>query len=213
MIKLVDVTLDCFDSLNFEIEEGSVCKIIGNSNTELKALLDTILCVKKPNSGKVFLFNEEIFTITNTAAIKLLSNVGVVWRYGGLISNLKVWENITLPIYYYGIKVQNLEEKIVDLCSQFGINEDYLPEFMSKMPAHLTIFEKKIAGFIRSILMYPDIMIYDTIFTGIEHGMMDNLKDIIMKFHSEKSGRISVFFTDEEESLKNIKARTIKLNK
>ncbi|MBF0473594.1 MAG: ATP-binding cassette domain-containing protein [Nitrospirae bacterium] len=213
MIKLVDVTADCFDSLNFEIKAGTVCKIIGNSNTELKTLIDIILYIKKPLSGKVFLLNNDLYALPKTSAIKLLSRVGVVWRYGGLISNLKVWENITLPKYYYGVKKDNLEEKIIDICRQIGIDEDCLLDLMGKMPAHLTIFEKKISGFIRAMLTDPDIILYDTVFTGVESDMIAKLTEIMIKFHLEKPDRISIFFSDEHETLKNIEGRTIKLKK
>lgn len=212
MIKLVDISVECFDSLNFEIGAGSVCKIIGNSNTEINILFETMLSLKKPISGSVFLFNEDIFTMPNHELIKLLSRVGVVWQNGGLISNLKVWENLTLAASYYGLKHEMLEDKVIDIYNQLGINEA-LPELMGMIPAHLTDYEKKITAIIRAMIMNPDIMMYNIIFTGLEDDLIKNISEQLLKFHFEKPDRISVFFSDEERVLKHIEGRTIRLQK
>lgn len=219
MIKLIDIAADCFDSLNFEIKDSCIYKIIGNSNTELKVLIEVILSIKKPYAGKVFIFNEDIFALSNQMTLKLLSRIGVIWRYGGLISNLKVWENIILPMNYSAqstksiTEQRNIEERIINIFKQLGFEEDYLPELMGKIPAQLTIYEKKTISIIRSILMDPDIMIYDSLFHEIEQDKIKNITDLLIKFHNEKNGRISIFLSDKEESLSHIEGKTIKLKK
>lgn len=105
----------------------------------------------------------------------LLKNLGeqagvvIVPHNGGLISNLRVWENIVLPVQYHGIDVAGrLEENVARLLMQCGLeDETAVSGLLLRLPDQLSLYEKRLVGFVRAMLMAPELIIYDSILEGL----------------------------------------------
>jgi len=207
MIQLENVTTDSFDYASFEVMSGSRCKIITNSTREKEVLLDTLLGLRKPTGGRVFLLGKNIYSISDMEYFKIFTRVGMVWPDGRLISNLKVWENMILPAcYHHRQSAEDIEEKVMALFSALKINDGNLAEFMSKAPVHLKPHEKRLTGLVRAMLTEPDLMLYDSLFEEISAGEAVVLKTLTQDFHLRKRGRVSVFISRNEQSLEDIEA-------
>jgi ABC-type transporter Mla maintaining outer membrane lipid asymmetry ATPase subunit MlaF len=105
----------------------------------------------------------------------LLKNLGeqagvvIVPHNGGLISNLRVWENIVLPVQYHGIEVAGkLEDAVAQLLVQCGLeDETAVSGLLLKLPDQLSLYEKRLVGFVRAMLMSPELVIYDSLIEGL----------------------------------------------
>lgn len=207
MIKLEDVTTDCFSSVSFEIKEGFVSKIITDSDYKTGVLLDTILGIRKPMAGKVFLFGRDIYSISGKELFNIFKRLGMVWAEGGVISNLKVWENITLPLWYHtGQRPETVQDKVIGIFSEMGKDISYISGFMTKLTGPLPTHEKRLINIVRAMLTEPELIIYDSIFGGLDPQTAETLIGLTEKFHSGKSGRTSVYISSDELSLSSVKA-------
>jgi phospholipid/cholesterol/gamma-HCH transport system ATP-binding protein len=205
MIRFENVTTERASLISFEIQAGESCKLITNSESGERLLLDTILARKKPRDGKVFLFGEDVASLTDKQYMKLFSKVGIAWRDGGLISNLKVWENISLPAcYHQGKRCDEIEVRATDLLQRLDI--DVTTEYLGSLPGPLSVSQKSLIGVVRAMLMEPVLMIYDSIFEGLYPETADRLAALTSWFHTEKTGRTSIYITAHERSLARIPA-------
>lgn len=95
--------------------------------------------------------------------------VVVVPHNGGLISNLRVWENIILPVQYHGIEVAGkLEDYVAQLLIQCGLEDEaVVSDLLLKLPDQLSLYEKRLVGFVRAMLMGPQLIIYDALNEGL----------------------------------------------
>ncbi|BCK87734.1 hypothetical protein MIZ01_1526 [Sideroxyarcus emersonii] len=95
--------------------------------------------------------------------------VVIVPHNGGLISNLRVWENIVLPVQYHGIELAGkLEDNVARLLNQCGLpDEAAVTELLLKLPDQLSLYEKRLVGFVRAMLMSPELIIYDSMLEGL----------------------------------------------
>lgn len=95
--------------------------------------------------------------------------VVVVPHNGGLISNLRVWENIVLPVQYHGIEVAGkLEDNVAQLLVKCGMEDEAaLSDLLLKLPDQLSLYEKRLVGFVRAMLMSPELLIYDSLNEGL----------------------------------------------
>lgn len=210
MIRIENITTEDFNALSFRIKGGSVYKVITNSDYENRKLLNVILGLQRPEHGRVFLFDKEMYILSSKELNRLFSRVGTVLKDGGLISNLKVWENIVLPVWYHsGNKPEDVEEKVVQRLKEAGMDVAHLEELMGELPGPLPVHEKRLLGFVRAALMEPDLMIYDSVFEGLNQEMSERFIKLTEKFHSERAGRTSVYITPDEQSVKGIKADDI----
>lgn len=92
---------------------------------------------------------------------------GIISPDGGLLSNIRVDENILLPLNYHGLPMATVEQKIVELFGLCGLNETETRDLMVKLPSQLSSFQKRLVGFVRSALMNPRVMVYDSIWGGV----------------------------------------------
>ncbi len=207
MIQFENVTTESFDYASFEVRSGCRCKIIANSRHEKQVLLDTIVGLRKPLAGRVFLLGKSIYSIPEQELFKVLSRVGMVWQDGRLLSSLTVWENVILPSYYQqGKRPDDLEDKVIALCRALKIGGENLSGFMGKMPGHLTPHEKRMAGLVRAMLTEPELIIYDAPFKDLPSEETEGLGRLTQDFHLRKVGRISVYISVDEKSMQHVES-------
>lgn len=207
MLRLEEVTNECFHSVSLELTEGAVAKIITHSDYDAKVLLDSIVSVREPIHGQVFLFNKSIYSIPRKERMKIFKKIGVVWRNGGGISNLTVWENITLPLsYHMRTKPEEGEELVAGIFRHPGRDSAALSEIMDKYPGALPFHEKKLMGVVRAMILKPEFILYDSLFDGLNKETTEKLAAATTGFHREKLNRTSLYVSANEHSLQAITA-------
>jgi phospholipid/cholesterol/gamma-HCH transport system ATP-binding protein len=210
MIRFENISVENFTSVSFDILEGTVCKIITGSDFHKRTLLQTLFGRNKPVQGTVLLFGKDIYSISEQELLNLFIKVGMVWKDGGLISNLKVWENITLPAWYHmGKHPEEMEDKVISMFSDLGKSGTELNTYMKKLPGPFPVHEKRLIGLVRAMLTEPDLMIYDSLFDGLSPAMAKQLAKYTTLFHSGKPLRTSLYISTDELSLRDIRADLI----
>lgn len=214
MIQLKNINTEYFSDLSFEIGMSVSCNIIADSDAGKKALFNLLTGRQKPGRGNVFIFDKDIYSLSEYEYIKLFTRVGMVLTRGGIISNLKVWENIILPVqYHYGKKAEAVEDIVLGILRKLLPDLDRqaggMAEYMGKLTGPLPLHEKRIIGLVRTLLMGPELMIYDSIFEGFAPDIVSGLVSVVSAFHAEKPGRTSLYITTDEDSLRGIKADVV----
>jgi predicted ABC-type transport system involved in lysophospholipase L1 biosynthesis ATPase subunit len=101
--------------------------------------------------------------------LRAAAPLAVVAPRGGLIGNLKVWENLVLPVQYQhaAASLAALEARAARLFRALGVAGERFVELCGLLPERLTEFERRLAAFVRGMLAEPEIMIYDGLFDGL----------------------------------------------
>jgi len=93
---------------------------------------------------------------------------------GGMVSNINVLENIALPALYFGLaRSQEFDERIIEAFGACGLDDAQAEALCRKHPGELGPFEKRLAGFVRSLLMRPDILVYSRFLEGLTGAEME----------------------------------------
>ncbi len=180
---------------SFSLESGAM-SIVLTPKDEINLYLTKLLIgLEAPRSGKIVLFNTDAASISNNELREIRRRIGVVYGSGGLISNLKVWENLILPLnYHQQLNPAEVEARGLALLSRLG----YTGRLMA-LPGHLTISQKKLVGFARAMLITPDVMLYESPDSGLNQEEKDTFFRIATEFHREKPERASLFITSNQE--------------
>jgi ABC-type polar amino acid transport system ATPase subunit len=81
---------------------------------------------------------------------------------GGLISNLKVWENVTLPLWhFFRHDVVEAEQRVVHWLGALGMAQEAFAEFMAAPPSGLEPWQRKLAGLLRALVQQPQVLVVD----------------------------------------------------
>jgi ABC-type transporter Mla maintaining outer membrane lipid asymmetry ATPase subunit MlaF len=93
---------------------------------------------------------------------------------GGMVNNINVLENIALPVSYHGVAPDaEIEREVFAAFSACGLDDAQADALCGKRPGELEPFEKRLAGFVRSLLMRPDLLVYSRFFEGLTRAEMD----------------------------------------
>ena len=91
-----------------------------------------------------------------------IGRVGWVAANGGLISNLKVWENISLPLWYHAKRdVVETEKNVEYWLTMLGVDPAACADFMASPPHGIEPWQRKLAGLLRALVQMPSVLAVD----------------------------------------------------
>ncbi len=106
--------------------------------------------------------NEATPTIWQSLSASRPGRVGWVAANGGLISNLKIWENVTLPLWYHAKReVIETEQSVTHWLGVLGMDQDAFAEFMAASPHSSELWQRKLAGLLRALVQMPQVLVVD----------------------------------------------------
>ena len=142
--------------LDFTLEEGKVTEITGRSGSGKSTLLYMLAGLLKPDSGKVLLDDQDLYSLTDDQ-LSLLRNqkFGVIPQGQTGLFALTVLENVLVPAAIYG-DTKNYEEKAKKLLSLVGI-ENLADSKMSELSGG----EMRRMAIARALILDPEIIFAD----------------------------------------------------
>jgi phospholipid/cholesterol/gamma-HCH transport system ATP-binding protein len=214
MIRFENVSCGPLVGLSFDLQAGETGKILISTETARQALGAVLFGLVPPARGKVTLLDQAVFALAEDDRIALFRRVGVVPANGGLISNLKVWENILLPAaYHMGRTALESEAQIVGVFRQLGYSNADIMSLMGKLPDELSMPERRLVALVRAMLTPADLMIYDDLFSGLTRDLATPLLKVTGDFHEARRGRTSLYLCPDDAFAERIRAdQTIKLD-
>ena len=191
---------DLPDGISASVEQGKKVLVVTSREDENNALLRLITGMEAPSSGSIELLGVNLGEASRSTLNELRNAIGIVTSNGGLVSNLKLWENIILPVLFNNDSLeQEVEDLALNMLKQFNFTKNPMVP-----PAQLSLFEKRMAAFVRAAIKNPQIMIYSNCFGGISLSASRILADMAFKFHSQSPDRTSVFLASNTETVKEM---------
>lgn len=185
--------------VSFTLAAGSVSAVVNSRQEESDEQVRLMLGIAAPASGIIAVFGESPLAIERNVA-PLPGRVAVVFPSGGLVSNLKVWENLVLPAEYHGtFEADRIEEKAMEVLRRVGYSGSVM-----ELPAHLSLYRKRQVGIARAMLSDPRLIVYNGILSGLNDSERSVLIAAALAFHKERQERTSLFLTSNAETIKGI---------
>lgn len=162
--------------ISFEAEEGSVTSILGNSGAG-KTTLFRILCgLETADSGKVILNNKKI---------------GLIFQQFYLWQHMTVLENLILaPMQVLKSTKQEAIQKAQALLLMLGVNAK-----IHAYPAVLSGGEQQRIAIARSLMMDPDVLLFDEPTSSLDPESTELIANIIQTL--AKQGKIILIITHD----------------
>ena len=122
--------------------------------------------------------------IAERAAIR--SRVAFLPAAGGLLSSLNAWENIVLPIGFHDPKHLNgVAARVYALVAELRNEPRTL---LSKLPERMTLYEKKLTGYVRILLERPDLILADDLEGGLNASDRSATEGFAAVYHAHCPG-------------------------
>lgn len=207
VLALEGVGVGPLRGLSLVLSSGQTARLTIASHDAKSALFALLAGHRVPEAGRVRLLGEELYALPDEARVPLYRRAGFVPEQGGLISNLKAWENLLLPAaYHQGLDAVAAEARVVALWREVDPDRTDLREVMGRLPDRLTAFERRMVALIRALLPQPDLLVYDFLSSGLDAGSAARLYALTQRFHGEKPGRASVYLCADDAASAKLSA-------
>ena len=145
-------TVHALQDVNFSIEQGEVCVIVGQSGAGKTTLLNILGGMDTLTSGKVFLGGEEISAYSKRQLTRYRrEDVGFVFQFYNLIPNLTALENVEMAT----------ELAKTPFSAASTLEDVGLGERIGNFPAQLSGGEQQRVAIARALAKNPKLLLCD----------------------------------------------------
>ena len=103
--KTNQIMTTAVNEVSLKIEKGEFVSIMGPSGSGKSSLLNIIGLLDFADKGEYKLFNQYIYEMKNSCIDNIRkNNISFVFQQFNLINELNTFQNIELPLNYFGLK-------------------------------------------------------------------------------------------------------------
>ncbi len=194
-------------NLNLNLYKGENLAVLGKSGSGKSVLLKCIVGLVSPESGIVKVLGKDVLGLAQFEMDKIRMKIGFLFQSNALYDSMTVRENLEFPLRRHGLKYNKKE---VDDMVFESLSNVSLPETAGKMPAELSGGMKKRIALARTLMMKPDIILYDEPTTGLDPITSREISNLILSVQ-EKYHSSAIIITHDINCVKIVADRIIML--
>ena len=150
---------------NLELVKGESVVVLGKSGSGKSVLIKCIIGLLKPDKGSIEMFGKSIPESNHEELDKVRAKVGFLFQSNALYDSMTVRENLEFPLRRHWIEVSPKDVNAMVL----GALEDVgLAKTIDMMPAELSGGMRKRVALARTLILKPEIILYDEPTTGLD---------------------------------------------
>ena len=134
LYRVGDSVVHALNGVNFSINEGEFCAIVGTSGSGKSTLLNMLAGLEKPTKGEVIINGEHMEKLKEDQLVSFRrDHVGFIFQSFHLIGTMNAVENVALPLSFRGEKKESRlkkADKMLDLVN-LKKHKKHLPNQMS----------------------------------------------------------------------------------
>ncbi len=150
---------------DLELYKGENLVVLGRSGTGKSVLIKIISGLIRPDAGKVNVLGQDIAGIKEKDLQELRIRVGFSFQNSALYDSMTVRKNLEFPLVR---NKKGLSRKEVDDAVETVLEAVGLEQAINQMPAELSGGQRKRIGIARTLILNPEIMLYDEPTAGLD---------------------------------------------
>jgi phospholipid/cholesterol/gamma-HCH transport system ATP-binding protein len=158
-------SLNVLNGVDLNVYQGENVVVLGRSGTGKSVLIKIISGLLKPDSGVVKVLNEDIATLTAAGWDALRMRIGFSFQNSALYDSMTVRENLEFPLVRHN---KNLSRSEINKAVEEVLDDVGLLQAINQMPAELSGGQRKRIGIARTLILKPEIMLYDEPTAGLD---------------------------------------------
>ena len=189
------------NSIDFEVKNGEFLSILGPSGCGKTTLLKILIGIEPPSHGSIY---KDGVDITKLDASK--RGMGIVFQNYCLFPNMTALENVS---YALNLKIKNLKNAIEE--SKKMLKMINMEEHMNKYPHELSGGQQQRVAIARTLVLNPDIILFDEPMSALDADNRLNLRKEIKKIQ-EKFKTTIIYITHDQEEAFSLSDRVMVMN-
>ncbi len=204
MIRLQNVSKSfegalVLDDVSFEVPTGGTLGLVGEGGAGKSLALKVVCGLVRPDSGRVWVDDDEVSALSETALMPVRARIGMVFQNFALFDYLDVAGNIAFPLEQLGgTPPEEVEARV-----RRRLEQVHLPGIAHLMPAELSGGMKKRVCLARATIHDPPILLCDDPTAGLDPVTTNRIFRLLKQLQAE-TGATAIIVSHEVGYLKPI---------
>ena len=168
-------------NIGLDIEEGEFISVMGPSGAGKSSLLNILGLMDSEFEGS-FAFDDVVVEKLNARQRQDLQRekIGFIFQHYHLIDDLKVWENLDLPLQYRDVPAKERAARVADLLDRFQIvgKKDLYP-------SQLSGGQQQLVAVARAVITRPRLLLADEPTGALHSSQARVIMDLLHELHRD----------------------------
>ncbi len=151
--------------VNLTLHQQENLAVLGRSGTGKSVLIKIIVRLLKQDTGTINVLGQQVENLNEKDLMALRLKIGFSFQNSALYDSMTVGENLKFPLVR---NVKNLKKRDIDDQVEQVLDAVGLSETIDQWPSELSGGQKKRIGIARTLILRPQIMLYDEPTAGLD---------------------------------------------
>ena len=191
--------------VNLVVNKGENLVILGKSGSGKSITIKCLVGLVVADKGEIKVFDTDITKLDNNQLNEIRVRIGFLFQNAALYDSMSVRENLgfTLKRHVTDLSPEELEAEILAVLESVG-----LADAIDKMPSELSGGMRKRIGLARTLILKPEIVLYDEPTTGLDTITSREISELILDIQ-KKNKTSSIIITHDMACAKHTADRLI----
>jgi phospholipid/cholesterol/gamma-HCH transport system ATP-binding protein len=156
---------DVLKGVDLDLYKGENLVVLGKSGTGKSVLIKIVVGLLTPDQGEVRVLNKIVDEISYKELLDLRLKVGFSFQNSALYDSMTIRENLEFPLVR---NQKHLSKEEVNKAVEEMLDAVGLSQTINQMPSELSGGQRKRIGIARTLILRPEIMLYDEPTAGLD---------------------------------------------
>ena len=184
---------DILKGVDLTVKKGENLVVLGKSGSGKSVLIKCLVGLVTADKGELKVFDTDITNLNNQQLNAIRVRIGFLFQNSALYDSMTVRENLLFPLKRHSKKLtsKEVEHSVNEALESVG-----LKEAIDKMPSELSGGMRKRIGLARTLILRPEIILYDEPTTGLDTITSREISELILSIQ-KKYKTTSVIITHD----------------
>lgn len=187
--RVVEITNLCIsfgghavlNGMNLALRKGENLAVLGKSGSGKSVLIKCLVRLLEADSGTLIMFGKDMLTLKRKELNEVRRRTGFLFQGAALYDSMSVRENLEFPLRNADkLQKATLDERVEEALENVG-----LLHTINKMPSELSGGMRKRVGLARTLILKPEIILYDEPTTGLDPATSAEISELILEVQAK----------------------------
>ena len=181
--------------INLRIKKGENVVVLGKSGSGKSVLIKCIIRLIEPDEGRLEVLGSDITALNGKELIEIRRKIGFLFQSGALYDSMSVRENLEFPL---NRQLRSIKKEIINCQVEEALHDVGLENAIDLMPSELSGGMRKRIGLARTLILRPELILYDEPTTGLDPITSREISKLILEVQ-KKYDATSIIITHDME--------------